>query len=262
MWIKLAAAPLAVAIIGAAFFLTSGQATGAASSGVALEQQPERGSSLGLLLSNFIGLPELWAGHLGTWGLGWLDTPMLPTVWVVMIALSGALTFWALRVLGWRKSLALALLAFVLIAFPLYVLHGLQASVGSEVQPRYLLPIMVMFVGVALTGLGRDDLGLGKLQAVVVFAGVAVAHSRALHSTLRRYITGVDEKSFNLNARIEWWWSLPVQPMTVWLVGSAAFGLLLLGLYFVLFTNRGRELFPMSGAISSQATTVNQAVRV
>lgn len=259
-WLKLALIPLTVVGIGAVFFLTSGQATGAASSGVAVAQPAESGSPLGLLLSNLIGLPELWAGHLGTWGLGWLDTPMLPTVWVVMIALSGAVVFWGLRVLEWRKALALALLAFVLIAFPLYVLHGLRASVGSEVQPRYLLPLMVMFVGVALYGLGRDDLGLGRLQAAVVFVGIAVANSRALHSTLRRYITGVDEQSFNLNVRIEWWWSIPVQPMTVWFVGSTAFGLLLFGLYLLLFTERGRKLFPLSDTFSTPAVRRAEAV--
>ena len=261
-WVKLALAPLAVVMIGAAFFLTSGQATGAASSGVAVGQAPERGSPLGLLLSNLIELPELWAGHLGTWGLGWLDTIMPPAVWAVMIAVSGAVVFWGLRVLEWRKTLVLGLLAFVLIAFPLYVLHGLQAIVGTEVQPRYLLPLTVMFVGVALFGLGRDDLGLGKLQAAVVFVGVAFANSRALHSTLRRYITGVDEQSFNLNARIEWWWSIPVQPMTVWFVGSSAFGLMLLGLYLMMFTNRGRRLFPLSDTIPSPAITREVAMRV
>ncbi len=246
-WLLQALVPLGVIVIGAAFFLSSGQATGAAASGV--ESAPSEGSRLGLLLSNFLGLPELWAGHLGTWGLGWLDTPMLPTVWAVMIAVSGAVVFWGLRVVGWRKGLSLAMLACVLIALPLYILHGWRASVGSEVQPRYLLPLMLMFVGVAVWGLTRDDLGLGKLQAAIVFGGVAIANARALHLTMRRYITGTDEKSFNLNARVEWWWSIPAQPMTVWIIGSAAFALLLLGLYAILFTERGRRLFPLSETV-------------
>jgi hypothetical protein len=93
-----------------------------------------------------------------------------------------------------------------------------------------------------------------------VFVGVAVANSRALHSTLRRYITGVDEQSFNLNARIEWWWSIPVQPMTVWFVGSTAFGLLLFGLYLLLFTERGRKLFPLSDTFSTPAVRRAEAV--
>lgn len=260
-WLKQALVPLGVIVIGAAFFLASGQSAGAAASGVAAGQSGG-GSQLGLLMSNFLALPSLWVGHLGTWNLGWLDTPMRPAVWAVMVAISGAVVFWGIRVLGWRKAVSLAMLALVLIAFPLYILHGLRASVGTEVQPRYLLPLMVMFVGVAVWGLNRDDLGLGRVQAAVVFVGVAFANSLALHATLRRYITGTGENSFNLNARIEWWWSIPVQPLTVWILASTGFALLMLGLYAILFTERGRRLFPLSEAAYEPALDAPQAAPV
>jgi hypothetical protein len=152
--------------------------------------------------------------------------------------------FWGLRRMDRRKAAVLTLALLGLVAIPLYVLHGMQASVGSEVQPRYILPLMLTFAGVALHGLGRDDLGLSRLQGAVVLAGVAVANALALHTNMQRYITGLDKKGFNLNTNIEWWWSIPVSPMAVWLVASAAFALLMLGLYLLLFTGAGRRLMP------------------
>ncbi|XPP27442.1 MAG: DUF2142 domain-containing protein [Leucobacter sp.] len=249
-WLKLAVLPLALIAIGAYFFLTSGQTSWAVVAGAEqiLDSGGETGSSLALLVSNFVMLPYLWAGNLGTWGLGWLDTTMLPTVWIVMIGVFVAVVFWGVRVMGRRKALVLALAILALIAMPLYVLHGQQAAVGTEVQPRYILPLMLIFTGVALSGFTRDDLGLSRLQGFVVLFGVAVANALALHTNMQRYLTGLDRSGANLNTNIEWWWSIPISPMTVWFVGSAAFALLMLGLYLLLFTGPGRRLLPGSEA--------------
>lgn len=245
-WLKLAVLPLGLIVVGAYFFLTSGQTSWAVVAGAEqiLESGGEAGSSWALLISNLVMLPYLWTGNLGTWGLGWLDTQMPPTVWIVMIGVFVAVVFWGVRVMGRRKALVLALALLALIAMPLYVLHGQQAAVGTEVQPRYILPLMLIFTGVALSGFTRDDLGLSKLQGFIVLFGVAAANAFALHTNMQRYITGLDKRGANLNTNIEWWWSIPVPPMTVWFVGSAAFALLMLGLYLLLFTGGGRRLMP------------------
>lgn len=243
-WLKLAALPVALALLGAYFFLSSGQSSWAVAAGGEQIANGGGGSSWGLLLFNLVMLPYLWSGNLGTWGLGWLDTVMPPTVWIVMIGVCVAVTFWGLRVMERRKGLVLGLGLLALIAMPLYVLNGQHASVGSEVQPRYILPLMLIFVGTVVYGFARDDLGLSKIQGLVVLLGVAVANSFALHTNMQRYITGTDKRGANLNTNIEWWWSIPVQPMTVWFVGSASFALLMLGLYLLLFTRMGSTLMP------------------
>jgi hypothetical protein len=37
-------------------------------------------------------------------------------------------------------------------------------------------------------------------------------------------VTGVDDAGFNLDTGAEWWWTLPLSPMAVWLAGSIAYG--------------------------------------
>ena len=245
-WLKLASIPLGLIVVSAISFLTSGQTDWAVQAGAQqiAEAGSGEGSSLGLVFSNLLMLPFLWSGNLGTWGLGWLDTQLPAPVWVMMIGAFTAVVFWGLRVMTRRKGIVLALALLALIVMPLYVLYGQNAAVGTEVQPRYLLPLMLTFTGVTLYGLAKDNLGLSRLQGLIVLMGVAAANAFALHTNMKRYITGLDKPGANLNTNIEWWWGISLQPMTVWLVASAAFTLLMLGLYFVLFTEAGQRLFP------------------
>ena len=69
-----------VVIVSAAFYLSAHQAD-VVSTGFAPGSQ---GSVVGLLGANLVLLPSFWAGFYGAppWGLGWLDTPMPPIVWV------------------------------------------------------------------------------------------------------------------------------------------------------------------------------------
>ena len=55
---------------------------------------------------------------------------------------------------------------------------------------------------------------------------VTIAHSLALHRTIRRYVTGTDVTTFDLDSGREWWWEIPIGPNAVWLLGTLAFALL------------------------------------
>jgi hypothetical protein len=98
-----------------------------------------------------------------------------------------------------------------------------------------LLPLLLILLGVATYGFARDNLGFTRLQSAVIFFGVALSNSLALHNNMRRYISGLGDAGFNLNANIEWWWNMPLSPMIVWAGGSAAFALMLLGLWLWLY---------------------------
>lgn len=246
-WLALCLLPLGLIAVGGYSVLTSGQTSWAVVAGAEAITAPTYGigDQIKLLISNITQLPFLWAGNLGAWRLGWLDTPVLPSVMVVMIGVFVALLMWGLQKLGWRKTLSLALTLAALVVLPLYVLHGQHANVGLEVQPRYILPLMLIFIGLATSGFDADNLGLNKIQAFFVFFGVGVMNAQAMHTNMQRYLTGVDEANGNLNQGYEWWWStVPLPPLTVWFVSSAAFGLFLFGLYLLLFTKRGQRLIP------------------
>ena len=245
-WRLLALLPLGLMLVGAYFFLFSSQSSWAVAPAITEVGQNSDGESgfLGLAAINLMLLPTLLLGNSGSWGLGWQDTPMIPTVPIIAAGILLVIVFWGLRKLTRRKGIALGFTLFVLIAFPLYVLHGQQVRVGSEVQPRYMLPLLLVFIGVALYDLNREDLGLNKLQGFIVFFGIAATNSLALYSTMKRYISGSESLGASLNTTEGWWWSMSVQPMTVWFLGSAAFALLMLGLYLLLFTRGGQRLMP------------------
>jgi hypothetical protein len=136
------------------------------------------------------------------------------------------------------KIVALGLVAFVTVAAPLIVLAKSRAPVGQYVQPRYILPLLIVFVGVALYR--RDATGLGGPRIVPwVSAGLlAVAHAIALHAVIRRYVTGVDVTGWNLDANREWWWDVPMGPMATWLGTSLLFAALMAGLALVVDRSR------------------------
>lgn len=246
---------LGVVVIGVSlfFFFTSGQ-----SALVDLDSSPQPGNLLVLVFGNLILLPELWIGVFGYWGLGWLDTQMPGTVWVTTFAVFAALCFWGMRVWTRRKAVAAAIVAFSLIVVPMYVYVHDGVMVGGYVQPRYVYPLIIMLAGVLLVRGLTPVLELRRVQGLTIVALLAVAHAIALHINIRRYVTGVDVFSPNLDSQIEWWWALPFGPIWIWAVGAIAFAVAVLAAYlhsstFTLTPLEQSEL--PSSARSSKATS-------
>jgi len=213
--------PVALVAIAAGLFLTSGQ------SGV-LTAETERTQGLySLIVANLQLLPGLWTGALGSWGLGWFDTPLPPLVWTTSVSVAVAVAFWGLKKGTPRKWLALAGVSAGLIVVPLYILVREGLLVGTGVQPRYVYPMMIIFAGVALVGTRRATLSMSRMQLAILATGLTVANSLALHINMRRYITGLDGTGVNLDRDAEWWWNTPISPMTVWIGGSVAFAIAL-----------------------------------
>lgn len=258
-WLLRALLPVGLMVTAAVSVLSSGQTSWAVVAGAEAIVEPSKslGRMIQLAITNLVRLPELWAGNLGFGKLGWLDTPLLPTVGIVMVAAFGAIVFWGFKRLTARKLIALTVTLLALIALPLYVLNGQSAVVGTEVQPRYILPLMLMFIGLAVSGFGQDNLGLGRVQGACVLVAVAVANSLAMHTNMQRYLAGLDVGGLNLNTGIEWWWSFGFSPMAVWLVSSAAFALMMLGIYLLLFIgNRVTAASPAPMADTNGRITV------
>jgi hypothetical protein len=215
---------LVVLATSASFYLNAGQST------VLIREQGPTGFDAGNFVSNLLGLPTLWAGALGTWGLGWLDTAMPATVWLATVGLYFAIVFGALKGLDFRRSISISIVALALAAVPLYVLTRENIPIGVGVQPRYILPLLAILIMVAV--FPSNQVGRFSPSSVQIYLGIIglwVANAIALHVNIRRYVTGMDVKSANLDADIEWWWEgALVAPMGVWLIGTVSFGVLLL----------------------------------
>lgn len=183
---------------------------------------------IGRFVYNILEGPSLWAGIFGDrWGLGWLDTSMPAIVWFGGLASFVAVGFMAAGRLNWQKLAVLIGGVLVLWLMPTIVLISAGDTVGENMQPRYLLPLIVMFTGVLLLSPRARPVRFTRVQVLLVASALSVTQLVALNLNLRRYITGFDDLGVNLDSGIEWWWDWAVSPMTVWIVGSVAFTALL-----------------------------------
>lgn len=197
-------------------------------------------ATLGSTVQNLLRLPELWVGAFGTWGLGWLDTPLPSSVWTVTFGVFVCIVFGSIRYFNRSQKIAFSLVALALIAVPMYTLSVNGLSVGQIIQPRYLLPLIGLLLAVAVVRNSLSGgLDLSKSQILIISLGLFGANAISLHTNLRRYLTGLDENQVSLNFEIEWWWVqrpapdavLWLSPNYVWLAGSLAFGLFLFSLW-------------------------------
>lgn len=172
--------------------------------------------------ANLVNILGMYVGEFAT-RLGWLDTTMPSVVWGAIALALGAVLGYGIGGLRGRRAAGWGLVIAVVLALPLVMLEQWGASVGVGVQPRYMLPLVGILLG--LLALPATDPGPrpNRRQLVWIAALAAVAHALSLHVLMRRYITGLDVTGFDLNSAREWWWDVPVQPMTTWAVGAAAF---------------------------------------
>jgi hypothetical protein len=226
--------PVVMAVVAAAFYLSSVQSSVASeglSGGGLQPQNPPAGNAprdtFGLIAYNLLYVPILWVGAFGQWGLGWLDTTLPGVVWVGAAAVFVALAFAGLVQVTWRKAVAALGVGAMLWLIPTYVLVVGGNVVGENVQPRYLLPLIVVLGMVVLLPAGRRLLHLSWLQLSIAGGGLLIAYAFALHSDIRRYVTGVDAAAVNLDAGAEWWWGGMPSPMTTWVIGVLAYAGLL-----------------------------------
>jgi predicted membrane protein DUF2142 len=219
-WLK-AILPAALVVIAVLFYFGANQSAG--TSGLTGSHDTSTPLVTAQYLWNYVlELPQLWAGSLGTWPIGWLDIPMPALVSVAAVAVFGAVTFTGLRSSSFRKLLGLGFALLTLIAVPSWVLLRSTAVVGQEVQPRYVLPLLLMFAGVALLEANRR-ISFSRLQTGIVVLALSLANAAALHVTIRRYVTGLSVIDPNLNHNVQWWWGGPISPMVVWVIGVLAF---------------------------------------
>lgn len=226
-WMLRALLPLAMALVAGLFFLASRQSQVAVtglgdpvSSDIPL-------SGFGLLAFNLLNVPELWAGVFGGWPLGWLDTTLPAIVIFGGLGVFVSVAFVGLGILSWRKVIAAFGLVLVLWLLPTFVLMQGGNAVGQNVQPRYLLPLIIMLAGIVVLSVGNRSLRLGRAQSLLIGLALTVSQAFALHVNIRRYVTGTDVQGGNLDEGAEWWWDgLIFSPMTVWAIGALAFAAL------------------------------------
>ncbi|MBX3067288.1 MAG: DUF2142 domain-containing protein [Cryobacterium sp.] len=246
-WWRVAIMPAIAVVVCAFFFAIAGQSGVAEvgfTGGAATMPGGPPGSPRGFALAayNLLMLPFLWTGVWGTWPLGWLDTGMPDLVpWAAASAFI-AVGFVAIGRLNLRKLIAAGGVFLVLVILPVWVLTRGGNVVGENLQPRYLLPVIVLFGLILFSMPSGKKLDLSRVQILIVLGAIWVAQLVALQVNLRRYVTGTDEQGFNLDAGAEWWWSgFPIGPTALWFIGCLAFAGLLATLWPILKTAKSQS---------------------
>lgn len=252
------ALPLVAIGMGAAFYLGSSQV------GSALEgQMPGAPAHEVNFVSDFtrtlLNIPKLWVGNFGTQELGWGDIEMPAVLWFTTMVAYCGVAFWALsRRRERRTSIAVGLAAVALVMVPSWVITQNGVDVGVLVQPRYVLPLQALFIGLVLLGAGDPRTALSGVQRWLLVVGLSLANCIALYSVLRRYLTGTDYAGFDLNKNVEWWWhGMPIPPNVFWALGSLAFAGVMVMVTGVL--NRQRVPEPRTDISTSRPLTDRQA---
>lgn len=248
--------PLLLAVIALAFFASARQSVG----GSGINGKAEFGPAL--IANNLLAVPSLWVGNFGTWGLGWLDTAMLPIVWVGALGAFCAAVFYGLGARQRRKSLIVALVFAALWLIPTVVLVQAHESVGQFVQPRYILPLIIMLASFALLQRRGAPLSPSRAQLASIAVALSLANAVALGTNIRRYVTGLDVVSWNLNSNIEWWWNLAISPMFVWIAGSITFAGMLVFMIspaWARSSRLGKETYPGVDDSTDRATALSSS---
>jgi hypothetical protein len=164
-----------------------------------------------------------------------------------MVGLVAAALFRGLADTWAEKWAALGVAVAAVAIIPFAVLMAGEEFVGEDVQPRYVLPMLLVVLAVAL--LQRPDASTDlftRPQRILLAVAVPVAHSAALQVTIRRFVTGVDVRDLDLDPAREWWWTSGPSPRVVWIVGSLAFAAVAA---YLLITCGRLERASSSGAI-------------
>ena len=245
-WKLRALLPLAGAAIAVAFFVNAGQsgvgaigfsggsvATPAAGSGGPIEVSPGVPvSGFALAAYNLLMLPYLWTGVWGTWALGWFDTGLPDIVPWAAAAAFIVVAFAGLGRLDLRKAISVSGVLLVLVVLPVYVLTVGGMKVGEALQPRYLLPLIVLLSLLLATTPSGPALRFTRVQTFAILGALSLANFVSLQVNIRRYVTGADQQGLNLDAGAEWWWTgFPVGPGAVWVIGALAYAGLLVVLW-------------------------------
>lgn len=216
-YLRRAVYPVVLAALSGYCFLTVGQASAVAGA-------EKVTFSFSFVMRILADVPALWSGALGAWGLGWLDTGVPAVVWTVMFGLFLTVLVAGIRGIPRLQGVAVACAALAAWLVPAYIQYLTGVPVGAYVQPRYVLPLMILLVLTVLCRLDGRTLTVSVGQRWLAVAAIAGAQSLSLYFNMHRYVFGNASWSFNLSAGPEWWWSAGVPgPMTVWALGSVVF---------------------------------------
>jgi len=208
------------------------------------------------IISNIENVPSIWTGSLGTWALGSFDVKLPQFVSTLTIFAFGAMLIYASARIRWRGVLLTGIVFALMIILPVFILFQQEVLVGHWVQPRYIMPLLVLLMAIPAWHIAKGRV-LTTPQRWMFIVTLGVAQAFALRATINRYAYGNDEI-----IESSWWRDWAPGPRWVLLLGSLSFVLFLATVFLALSPVKnpqapaGRDIprtipLPRSGSTSS-----------
>ena len=158
-------------------------------------------------------LPSIITGVFGGWGLGSLETTMPPVTYVGSFVIVLALLFYGLRFINFPEAVSIFLIGLFAFIVPFFVLLRSNLRVGEWLQPRYILPIFYILIGLSLIVIFRSFHEKSLLIIVnLIFFLSFITFTFSLHTFYRRYVAGLDNFNLFFEKTNSWWWEFPIFP--------------------------------------------------
>ena len=201
---------------------------------------------LSLLWQNLIDLPVYYLGIFGgkgpeewPFGLGWFDTPIPSLVSILGVLNLVVVISFLTKLKGKKQKLFIALLPIFMISIPLVILQLRGTGTIFFLQPRYLLPLLIVFLGILMTNFAGAKY-LNVTIAIIIF-NLSISNSISLYTNIKRYTVGLNSKASIFDSP-EWWWNIPLTPSLNWVIGSITFPILMAILFFGLFNKNEQKI--------------------
>jgi hypothetical protein len=193
-----------------------------------------RERSLTLVAHNLADVISIPIGVYGVgWNLGWFTTVEPAFVGIPALAVAVGIATLGISSLSVRKAIAMVAPLVGALVLPLVLLYRAGDVVGETVQPRYVLPAVILLTILLLTQRSSDRvIHFGRAQAVAAVVLLSGAQALALWTNIRRYVTGEDAWGVNLDTNVEWWWPSGPRPMLTFLIGAIAFAVLMVAVWW------------------------------
>jgi hypothetical protein len=121
----------------------------------------------------------------------------------------------------------IAAIGFLLLVGPcvIVLMRALYDFEEQTIQPRYLVPMLLLFLGMAMAVDVERGALVTRLQGGLVIAAMTVGGSLAWLVVASRYAVGQRGSFTNFGQVVDWWWAVGPSRLVWFLVAVAATGL-------------------------------------
>jgi len=139
------------------------------------------------------------------YGISWSDFSF-PSIVGILLGISFiSVSSISINKLSLQKMFSLIFILFTIVAIIIYV-KGLVPEINdAQITPRYIFPLVLLLVGLALLSNTPNESLLGPIQSLIITTFLTIGGSIAWLVTISRFAIGPDADFTNFYQSPEWW---------------------------------------------------------